>query len=140
MNNINNVTLQGRLVRDPNVRTGNGATLAFCVLAVNHRYRDKANVPQDEAAFVPFKLFGKWTEELAGRRKGDMALVTGRLRTETWGEGEAQQSKLVLICDFIQFVAPMRSEPRSQVPGAATSGDGETLGAKGGADSKMPPF
>ncbi|HXP60677.1 MAG TPA: single-stranded DNA-binding protein [Dongiaceae bacterium] len=141
MININNITLQGRLVREPTLRSGNGSSMAFFTLASNYRYHDQGNAVHEEVAFVPCKVFGKWTEEMAGRKKGEMALVAGRLRTETWGQGEAQESKLILICDSVQIVVPAgRNESRSQTSGVVASGNGEPPADDRASDPKMPPF
>ena len=115
--------------------------MAFFTLAANYRYHDQGNALHEEVAFVPCKVFGKWTEELAGRTKGEMALVADRLRTETWGEGAARESKLILICDSVQIVLPAgRNEPRSQTAGVVASGNGEPPAGRNASDPKMPPF
>ena len=82
MSNLNVTVLMGRLVRDPIVRN-NGSKMGFFYIASNRRYRDKAEVAQEETAFVACKCFGGWTDALARHQKGDMVMVEGRLRTET---------------------------------------------------------
>ena len=82
MSDLNMVTLTGRLVRDPDVRRGDSGNLwGVFTLASNYHYKDKGGAFQEEAAFVDCKTFGRWAESLAKRKKGDMALVAGRLRS-----------------------------------------------------------
>jgi len=141
MININSITLQGRLIREPTMRSGNGNSMAFFTLAANYRYRDDANNLHEDVAFVPCKCFGRWTEELAGRRKGEMAIVTGRLRTEGWGEGDERQPKLVLKCDSVQFVIPAsRNGSRSESKAESAFDNGEPPTDRMRGDPKLPPF
>jgi single-stranded DNA-binding protein len=56
-----------------------------------------------------------------------MAIVSGRLRTETWEKDGIQQSQLILICDSLHFVSPVKSSTAPEVPGVAP------------ADTEMPP-
>jgi single-strand DNA-binding protein len=121
MTDINIATLTGRLVRDPNLRNCNGGTLmGYFTLASNQRYKDKAGAVQEETAFLPCKAFGRWAEPLANHRKGEMAIVSGRLRTETWEKDGVQQSQLILVCDSLHFVSPAaKSSAPPAVPGMA---------------------
>jgi single-strand DNA-binding protein len=107
MSDMNIVTLTGRLVRDPEVRRADSGNLwGVLTLASNYHYRDKGGAMQEEAAFLECKSFGRWAEGLAKHRKGDMALVSGRLKTETWEKEGKKQYKLVVICDSVRFLVP----------------------------------
>ncbi len=121
MADINIATLTGRLVRDPNLRNCSGGTLmGYFTLASNQRYKDKAGAVQEETAFLPCKAFGRWAEPLANHRKGEMAIVSGRLRTETWEKDGVQQSQLILVCDSLHFVSPaVKSSAPPAVSGMA---------------------
>ena len=138
MSNLNVTVLMGRLVRDPIIRN-NGSKMGFFYIASNRRYRDKADVAQEETAFVACKCFGGWTDALARHQKGDMVMVEGRLRTETWNNEGTSRSQLILVCDSVQFVVP---EPRPQSPSKPNDGDEHehaTPPAGGEADGR-PPF
>ena len=93
MSNLNVTVLMGRLVRAPIIRN-NGSKMGFFYIASNRRYRDKAEVAQEETAFVACKCFGGWTDALARHQKGDMVMVEGRLRTETWNNEGTSRSQL----------------------------------------------
>jgi single stranded DNA-binding protein len=138
MSNLNITVLMGRLVRAPIIRN-NGSKMGFFYIASNRRYRDKAEVAQEETAFVACKCFGGWTDALARHQKGDMVMVEGRLRTETWNNEGTSRSQLILVCDSVQFVVP---EPRPQNPSKPNDGDEHehaTAPAGGEADGR-PPF
>ena len=140
MSDLNITILQGRMVRDPITRN-NGTSMGFFSVASNRRYKDKHNTQQQETAFVDCKCFGKWTDALAGRKKGDLVLVSGRLRTETWGTGEAQKSRLTLVCDSVHFVAPVTGgDHYSQGEDSLASANGETPRNSSAPATKMPPF
>jgi single stranded DNA-binding protein len=138
MSNLNVTVLMGRLVRDPIIRN-NGSKMGFFYIASNHRYRDKAEVAQEETAFVACKCFGGWTDALARHQKGDMVMVEGRLRTETWNNEGTSRSQLILVCDSVQFVVP---EPRPQNPSKSNDGDEHehATPAGGGEADGRPPF
>jgi hypothetical protein len=74
MSNLNVTVLMGRLVRVPVIRN-NSSKMGFFYIASNSRYRDKAEVFQEETAFVACKCFGAWTYTLARHQKGDMVMV-----------------------------------------------------------------
>ncbi|HEV2247249.1 MAG TPA: single-stranded DNA-binding protein [Terriglobia bacterium] len=107
MNNVNQVTVVGRLTRDPEVRFATtGTAVASFSVAANHRYQDKGGQSKDEAAFIPCACFGWIAEQLTDKRKGEPVLVVGRLRTESWVKDGVNHSRLVLIAEVINFIAP----------------------------------
>jgi single stranded DNA-binding protein len=139
MSNLNVTVLMGRLVRAPIIRN-NGSKMGFFYIASNRRYRDKAEVAQEETAFVACKCFGGWTDALARHQKGDMVMVEGRLRTETWNNEGTSRSQLILVCDSVQFVVP---EPRPQNPSSKPNDGDEHEHATpptGGEADGRPPF
>lgn len=84
---LNSVNLQGRLVRDPDLREiAAGKKLATFTLAV-----DKA---KDATDFIDCQSFDK-TAELIGKyvHKGDMIVVSGRLAINLWKDKEGKNRK-----------------------------------------------
>lgn len=111
MSNINNITLGGRLVREPVVRTGiNGSPYGMFTLAVNHRWTDRSGNTQTETAFVPCRCFGPWADALKGTTKGDTLLVTGRLRTESFEKDGTRVSQLGLVCATVHCIGSRARE------------------------------
>lgn len=80
---MNNVTLMGRLTKDPEVRTSpNGNSVARYTLAVNRTYKREG---EPEADFINIVAFGK-AAEVAQKyfRKGQQVAVIGNLQTSTY--------------------------------------------------------
>jgi single-stranded DNA-binding protein len=113
--------------------------MGFFYIASNRRYRDKADVSQEETEFVGCKCFGAWPDALARHQKGDMVMVESRLRTETWNDDGSSRSQFILVCDSVQFVVP---EPRPQNPSKPNDGAERkhATPAHGGEADGKPPF
>lgn len=104
---INNVTLVGRLTKDPELRyTPNGVAVCRFTLAVNRTFNNSNG--ERDADFIQVVLWRKAAENAANfLKKGSLAGVTGRLQT---GSYEGQDNKRVytteVIGDSIQFLEP----------------------------------
>lgn len=87
---MNNVSLVGRLTKDPESRftTNNTAVCGF-TLAVNRRVKQDG---QPDADFLPVVAWQK-TAEFCGKyfQKGQQVWVTGRLQTRTWDDKEGKK-------------------------------------------------
>lgn len=95
---INNVTLVGRLVGDPELRfTGQGVAVAQFRLAVNRNYTNQNG--EREADFISCVVWRKPAETLANyARKGSLLGVTGRIQTRNF---ENQQGQKVYVTEVI---------------------------------------
>ncbi|MGO8765651.1 MAG: single-stranded DNA-binding protein [Limisphaerales bacterium] len=112
MSDINNISLTCRLTANPVINhSPSGVCWGLFSLASNCRYKDKTGKLQTETAFVPCKVFCGWAESLGQHKKGDQAVVTGRLRTERWEKDGESRSQLALICDILFFIAPKGTVP-----------------------------
>jgi single-strand DNA-binding protein len=140
MSDLNVTTLTGRLVRDPVVRySASGSAWGVFSIASNYYYKDKAGNFQDEAAFVPCKALGRAAETLAKHKKGEMVVVAGRLRTESWEKEGKALSQLVLVCDHLRFVTPQNATTN----GTAASGgvrENGTEACEATPKDDQPPF
>lgn len=107
---INNVTLVGRLTKDPEMKyTQSGKAVTRFTLAVNRSFTD-ANGNRD-ADFINITVWGKTAENAANYlRKGHLAGVEGRIQT---GSYENQQGQRVftteVVCEKITFLEPKGS-------------------------------
>jgi single-strand DNA-binding protein len=125
MGDLNNVVITGRLVRDPVIRNAStGSTMGIFSIASNHCYKDKGGGFQEEVAFLPCVIFGRWTDALSRHLKGEMVLVSGRLRTESWEQDGEHRTQLGLVCDSLKFFAPPASSLAIPIepPGSAPIG------------------
>lgn len=130
MIDINSATLTGRLVREPQIYPKNGTSgFAVFTIAANYQFKGRDGEPQKEVAFVPCKAFGLWAASLEGRRKGDLLVVSGRLRSEQWEKDGTTHRQLTLVCDAVHAVT---RAPRAGL--ATTAG----LNASTGEDDDIP--
>lgn len=95
---INNVTLVGRLTKDPDLRyTANGTGVATFTLAINRNFINQAG--EREADFVQCVIWRKPAETLANyARKGTLLGVTGRIQTRSY---DNQQGQRVYVTEVV---------------------------------------
>ena len=84
---LNSVNLQGRLVRDPDLRElAKGKKLATFTLAV-----DKT---KDATDFIDCQAFDRTADTIGSYvHKGDMIVVSGRLSTNLWKDKDGKNRK-----------------------------------------------
>lgn len=103
---INNVTLVGRLTRDPELRyTPGGVAVAKVTLAINRPFQNK-QTGEREADFVNVTVWRKPAENLANyMKKGSMMGVTGRIQT---GKYQKEDGTTVhtfeVVAENVQFL------------------------------------
>lgn len=108
MSDINNVSLTGRLTRDPELRvTAGGTQLLSFTLVFNTSVRNRQTGEWDERSnFIDCTMFGKRAEALLNfLAKGQKVAIAGKLRYATWDKDGQRHSKLDLIVDEIDFMA-----------------------------------
>lgn len=101
---LNNITIMGRLTRDPEVRTTQtGTSVASFSLAVERDFKDQSGQrPVDFLDVVAWR----GTADLAGQflTKGRMVVVTGRLETRRWQDKNANNRiSYEIICSSFYF-------------------------------------
>lgn len=121
MSDINNVSLTGRLTRDPELRvTAGGTQLLSFTLAFNTSVRNRQTGEWEERGnFIDCTMFGKRAEALLRYlAKGQKVAIAGKLRYATWDKDGQRHSKLDLIVDEIDFMAPRQggSQPTQTAP------------------------
>jgi single stranded DNA-binding protein len=137
MSDLNITTVTGRLVKDPILRNAETGNLwGVFTLASNYHYKDKSGEFREEAAFIPCKAFGRLAELLAKHKKREMAIASGRLRTESWEKDGRPHSQLTLICDTLRFFLPQNGTATPASAGNSEALAGEELEGKEG----TPPF
>lgn len=122
MSDINNVSLTGRLTRDPELRvTAGGTQLLSFTLAFNTSVRNRQTGEWDERSnFIDCTMFGKRAEALLNYlAKGQKVAIVGKLRYATWDKDGQRHSKLDLIVDEIDFMA-QRQDASQPAPASAS--------------------
>ena len=118
---LNQVVLQGRLARDPQLRhTPQGTAVTAFTLAVERDLKDK----QTDQRAVDFIEVVAWrqTAEFVCRFfcKGQMAVAQGRLQLRDWSDQQGQSRRVAeVVAERVYFAGP-RVQPG---PGAVPPGE-----------------
>lgn len=102
---INQVTVVGRLTRDPELRkTGEGLSVTSITLAVSRQFRNQHG--EIEADFVQCTLWKKAAENTAQYcRKGSIVGITGRLHSRHYDNKEGKRVYVTeVVAESIQFL------------------------------------
>lgn len=117
--NHNHVTICGRLVRDPEKKAmPSGQSITSLSIATNHVYT-KDSEKKESVEYHNVVIFGKQADNTAlYLKKGDEALVTGRLQTRSWDKDGTKMYRTEIIADSIQFgsKAPVPKVGNTEVP------------------------
>ena len=115
---LNHLSLQGRLVADPELRdTNSGVKVANFRIAWSEKVKDR-----ETKLFLECKAFGGLAEHVCKYfTKGQETVVEGKLNTEEWKtkDGESR-SKIVLILNGINFCG--KKQDGGTAPAQETSG------------------
>lgn len=117
---MNNVSLIGRLTREPElVTTPNGTDIANLRVAIDRRGRDNG------AVFVDVKCFEGQARACAEHlTKGRQIAISGRLELDEWeADDGTRRSRLYVIAQSVQFLAgkPAAEPAAEQQPAEAAS-------------------
>lgn len=116
---LNRITLQGRMVREPELRySTSGTAIASFTLACDRDFGEKQTDFIDVVAF-------KHTAEFISKfmTKGRMAIVTGRLQIREWQDKEGHKRRSAeVVADSVYF------------------GDSKKENASGGSESAFTPY
>lgn len=118
---LNKAIVCGRLTRDPEGKAlDNGTQLATFSIASNRTW-SKDGQQQEEVEYHNIVVFGKQGESCAQYlRKGNTALVEGRLKTRSWENEGVKHYRTEIIADRVIFGPRSVSSDDEGAP-AATS-------------------
>lgn len=108
---LNNVTLIGRLTRDPELRrTDSGNAVTSFTLAVDRDFSSKTT-GEKETDFIDIVAWRNTAEFVSKYfSKGQMAAVTGRLQIRNWTDQEgAKRRNAEIVADGIYFCGSKNS-------------------------------
>lgn len=102
---LNRIAIQGRLVRDPELRrTDSGTAVASFTLAVDRDFADKSS-GKKEVDFIDCVAW-RHTGEFVSKyfTKGSMAVVSGRLQIRNWTDKDGNKRRNAeIISDSVYF-------------------------------------
>lgn len=112
---INNVSLTGRLTKDPELKhSQSGTAFANATLAVERNYKNQQG--ERESDFIRLSASGKRAETLANYfNKGDLLGVEGRIRTYSYDKQGQKTYVTEVAVDSLSFLQP--KSQRQQGPG-----------------------
>jgi len=102
---MNKAVLVGRLVKDPELKFGQGAGVAVCnfTIAVNRRFKKEG---QPDADFIPVVCFGKGAEATANyMTKGSQVSVAGYIQTRNYEAKDGTRRYVTeIVADEVNFL------------------------------------
>ena len=119
---INNLTLVGRLTKDPDLKyTGNGTAVATFTLAVNRNFTNHSG--EREADFINCVIWRKQAETLANyAKKGVLIGVTGRIQTRSYENQQGQKVYVTeVIADNFQLLESKKADSSQNTQGSGVS-------------------
>jgi single-strand DNA-binding protein len=126
MQDVNSITIVGRLTRDPELRsTASGMTVASLRLAYTQS-RKNGNEWVEEPGFIDVSVFGNQAD-VVGKflAKGRQIVVQGRLDFRQWTSPEGQQRNATqIVANQVQFIGGQengQTQQRASNPVAAQS-------------------
>lgn len=139
---INNVTLTGRLTRDPELRyTPSNKAVATATIAVDRSQKDENG--ERQADFINLVIWNKQAEALANYvKKGHMIGVEGSIQTRNY---ENQQGQRVYVTEVVvrsfTFLEPRSSQNnQGQNPQQGGNFAGQQPQNNGGFQQQTPNF
>lgn len=130
--NINQVTIVGRLTRDPEKKAlPNGTSVVNASIATGRTYKDKNDQKQEETEFHNVVAFGKTADIMAQYlKKGQLVGVMGRLQTRSWDDKDSGKKmyRTEIVVDQMQMgpkAGNAGGETRSQSNESQESGGQE---------------
>ena len=106
MNDLNNVTMIGRLTRDAELKTTSSG-LAICTFSIaNNQSRKVGDSWENVASFFDVSIFGKTAEALSKYLvKGKQIALTGELAIDKWGRDGVKHEKCKIKAQSVQLMS-----------------------------------
>ena len=135
MAGFNKVILVGNLTKDPELRyTPSGTAVANLRLAVNRKFRDKAQQLKDETCFITAVVWSKQAETCNQYlHKGSSVFIDGRLQSRSWEDAAgAKRSVIEVRAERVQF---MGAPGQAKAPSPTGSAQPEALSEESSSES-----
>lgn len=136
MASFNKIILLGNLTRDVEMKyLPSGMAVAELGLAMNDRRKGQNGEWVDETTFVDVTLFGRQAE-VAGEylKKGESALIEGRLKLDQWEKDGQKRSKLKVVGDNLRMLGGKEPSTESAPKKSRTTTTNMTASSPPGGD------
>ena len=113
MQDINQVTIIGRLTRDAELkRTNSGTAVVNLSIAVNDSVK-RGDTWQEEAHFFDAVGFGtRWEKLSVYMTKRKQVAISGKLRQERWEKDGQKRSRVSILVNDIQLLGGNAGKPQ----------------------------
>ena len=128
MNDLNQLTISGRLTRDVELKsTSGGATFVRASIASNHSKKKSDGTWEEIPGFFDFICWKHSAEYLHKyAKKGDTLIIAGPIRWSSWEKDGQKFSKVEINAEQIIIKPKREGDTRTQPdPGAAAAFNGE---------------
>lgn len=109
------VAVEGRVVADPELRFASTGTAvgSFRLVASDRRKNEQTQEWEDsDTLWLPVTCFKKLAENvIESVGKGDLVVVTGKIKTDEWENEQGKQSRVVMIADTVSVSLQFRTIP-----------------------------
>lgn len=122
-NDINNITLTGRLVRDAEKKAEGFAT---ATIAVNRYFKDKEGKEVEYVSFIDLEINGR-DKLIQYLTKGQAIAVTGELNQRTWEKDGQKRSAVAVRTRTIEFLNPPKKDAATTAPSPADSANNDDI-------------
>lgn len=119
MNQLNSLILEGNLVRDAVlVEPIPGFKKCTFSVGVNRFYKNKNNEAVNEVSFFDVEAYGTMAEYCVEKAtKGRGVRVVGRLKQDTWKDGDGKSvSKVYVVAEHIEYRPVKKTEQAEAQP------------------------
>jgi single-strand DNA-binding protein len=112
---LNNITLMGRLTRDPELRhTPNGVPVASFSIAVDRPFKESGERQTDFIDVVAWRNTAEFVTKYF--TKGQLCALTGRLQIRGWTDKDGNKRRTAeVVADRIYYAGP-KPETAERVP------------------------
>ena len=117
MNDINSITLIGRLAQDPALAYTQGGTARLNITLAVTRGSKQGNQWVDKASFIDVTVWGKTAENISKYAvKGKQLAITGFIEQQKWQKDGKNYSKLVIIAENVQLLGGKDNAQANNTP------------------------
>ena len=108
---LNRCIIMGRLTRSPELRrTQSGKAVTSVTLAVDRDFKGQSG--EKETDFIDIVAWSNIAEFVSNYfKKGDMAIVSGRLQSRRWEDRDGnKRTAIEIVAENIYFCGPKKSQ------------------------------
>jgi single-strand DNA-binding protein len=104
--NTNNVTIEGNMVRDPELRTTNGGQSICSFSIASNRFFKKGDEFDKEVSYFDVQCWAGLAQDVNSRgKKGSSVKITGRLKQERWVNKEGKNcQRIIIVAESVQVI------------------------------------